>query len=115
MEAVSQVGTLKSFTERRPRVMLEWDSAQNKVVAPRSQVGLSWSQTSAESTKTFGSHWQARLVDGFDIPDELLELPDLNDILSAEVDARPFPRVPSRHTVHDEYLWLPSRCSVFLL
>ncbi|CAM6124566.1 unnamed protein product [Calypogeia fissa] len=85
MEMVSQAGSLRSFTERRPRVMLEWDSSRNAVVAPRSQVGISWSQASADSrTKTSGSHSHPPLVDAFAIPEELLELPNLNDILSVE-------------------------------
>jgi hypothetical protein len=72
---------------RRSSAALEWDEAQQKVVAQRMQVGLSIHQLSLSAVQESSSCYNKRtgLVDTIVVPEELAELKDLTSILSLEV------------------------------
>jgi hypothetical protein len=71
---------------RRSSAALEWDEAQQKVVAQRMQVGLSIHQLSLSAVQESSSCYNKRtgLVDTIVVPEELAELKDLTSILSLE-------------------------------
>ncbi|KAH9550760.1 hypothetical protein CY35_10G088800 [Sphagnum magellanicum] len=71
---------------RRSSAALEWDEAQQKVVAQRMQVGLSIHQLSLSAAQESSSCYNKRtgLVDTIVVPEELAELKDLTSILSLE-------------------------------
>ncbi|KAL3681294.1 hypothetical protein R1sor_024250 [Riccia sorocarpa] len=71
---------LRRCSSRRPHAILAWDDAAKKIVAPATLVGMTWNHTSSSSIPSkFG------LVDNFIAPKELLELADLDKVLTMEV------------------------------
>lgn len=72
------------YRRMRPHIALEWNEAQDKPVARKGQVGITWRYFSPfyEPSKY---PFHRDLADVFIIPEELYELKDLKHVLSYEV------------------------------
>lgn len=76
-------GLPQNGSNMKSHISLEWDGNQKRVVAKREQIGISW-----RDVKTFCNpvlHHHNTLADVFDIPQEILKLENLTEVLSNEV------------------------------
>ncbi|KAL2620667.1 hypothetical protein R1flu_000872 [Riccia fluitans] len=75
----NEAEVLRRCLHRRPHVVLAWDDTAKKVVAPATQVGMTWNHASTCSVRS-----NFELVDNVIVPEELFEIKDLDKILTME-------------------------------
>ncbi|KAF5479236.1 hypothetical protein F2P56_000074 [Juglans regia] len=79
----TDLGLPQNGSNMQSHISLEWDGNQKRVVAKREQIGISW-----RDVKTFSNSvlcHQNTLADVFPIPQEILKLENLTEVLSYEV------------------------------
>ncbi|CAJ1953337.1 unnamed protein product [Sphenostylis stenocarpa] len=77
------LGLVQNDLNMRSHISVEWDDNQNKVVAKREQVGISWRQAKPFINAVANGH--KLLADVFIVPQEIFDLDNLSDVLSYDV------------------------------
>ncbi|XP_061354763.1 uncharacterized protein LOC133299323 isoform X2 [Gastrolobium bilobum] len=77
------LGLVRSDLAMKSHVSVEWDGNQQRVVAKREQIGISWRQM--RPFANFVPNGHQILADVFAIPEEIFGLDNLNEVISYEV------------------------------